>query len=441
MNDLVVVGGGSGGVRAARIAAELGAKVVLVEGAELGGTCVNRGCVPKKLLAYGAAVSDALAQAGPYGWRVGDVAFDWATLIGNTQAEVRRLVGAYAGTLARAGVEVVTGWARVVGPHAVEVDGRRIDARTLLIATGGAPRLPDVDGAGLTWTSDDIFRLERLPRRVVVLGAGYIGVEMASILRGVGCEVVLAHRAHLPLRGFDDDIRAHLATELSRRGIVCRAGTTVTRVEPGLRVTLSTGEVIEADGVLAAIGRHPLTDLGLEEVGVALGPGGGVIVDDHFRSSVPSIYAVGDVIDRVLLTPAAIAQGQQVARALFGGPSGGWDGALVPTAVFTSPPIGTVGLTEAEARARGAVRVYKTTFRPMKATVAGSQERTLMKLVVDDPTDKVLGVHIVGTDAPEMLQGFAVALTCGATKAQLDATLAIHPTAAEELVTLKTPVP
>lgn len=440
--DLFVVGGGSGGVRAARMSAGFGARVGLCEDTYYGGTCVNVGCVPKKLFVYGAHYRDDFEDARAYGWQLEEPRFDWQTLRRAKDKEIERLNGVYRRLLENAGVRLFDGRGVLVDHHTVDVGGRRVTAEHILFAVGGRPILPDIPGKELAVTSDHMFYLEELPRRAVVVGGGYIALEFAGVLHGLGVETHLVHRGDRLLRGFDDEVRRFAAREIDKRGVRLHLETEVQALEragEGIRCHLTRGE-LEVDLVLFAIGRSPRTEgIGLEENGVALDRRGGIIVDDAFRSSVPNILAVGDVIHRLQLTPVALAEGMAVARQLFGGEERPVDYAHVPTAVFSQPPIATVGYTEEQARAEYDVVIYKSEFRPLKHTVTGRDEKTFMKLVVDRETDRVLGVHIVGADAAEMLQGFAVALKCGATKAQLDATIGIHPTAAEELVTMRTP--
>jgi glutathione reductase (NADPH) len=431
--DLFVIGAGSGGVRGARASARYGARVAIVEERYLGGTCVNVGCVPKKLLTYAARYGEDFREAKGFGWSVGSRAFDWATLIANKDKEIQRLNGVYADLLEQSGVTRFEGHARVEGPHTVRIDGNQLSARYVLVATGSWPFIPEVPGAEHAITSNEAFHLEEMPRRPVIVGGGYIAVEFAGILHGLGAQVIQLYRGPLFLRGFDIDLRRTLADEMR----------SITRGEGGLRVTATDGRVLEADQVLYATGRRPLTrDLGLEGIGVEVRPNGAIVVDEYSRSSVQSIFAIGDVTDRIMLTPVAIAEGEALARTLFDGEPTRPDHADVPSAVFSQPPIGTVGLTEARAReAYDQIDVYRSSFRPLKHTISGSQERSLMKLVVDRGSDRVLGVHVLGPEAGEIVQGFAVALKMGATKAQFDATIGIHPTSAEELVTLREPVP
>lgn len=443
--DLFVIGGGSGGVRAARIAARHGAKVMLAEEYRMGGTCVIRGCVPKKLFVYASRFAHDLEDMAGFGWSVSDARFDWPTLIANKDKEISRLEGIYRSNAQSAGVEIVNSRAVVDGPNAVRVlaTGERITARTILIATGAQPALgPEIPGCDLAITSNEAFHLETLPRRVLVQGGGYIAVEFACMFRALGCEVALVQRSETILRGFDDEVRAHLAAEMERSGIRMLCGrtlTSITGVEGGKRVLLSDGTEIEVDEVMLAIGRVPNTrDLGLEIAGVEMDAIGAVKVDGQSRTSVPSIYAVGDVTNRVNLTPIAIREGHAFADTVFGGKPWSVDHSIVATAVFSEPEVGTVGLTEEAARKQGrALDIYTSAFRPLKATLSGRQTRTFMKLIVDQETDKVLGVHVVGPDSGEMIQLAAVALGLGATKADFDRTVAVHPTAAEELVTMR----
>ena len=440
--DLITIGGGSGGVRASRISAGYGARVALIEAGRLGGTCVNVGCIPKKLFSYAAHFAGDFEDARGYGWSVGNAAFDWPTLLANKDREIVRLNGVYARVLADAGVEVVAGRAVIVDPHTVRVGDRTLTAAHLLVATGGHAVKPEIPGAELGITSDQAFYLDALPRRAILVGGGYIAVEFASIFNGLGVATTLVHRGGQLLRGFDEEIGVVLAEELAQQGVTLALNEQVrelARDGAGLQLRLQSGRNLATDLVLFATGRRPnVAGLGLEAAGVALAENGAVRVDDFYRSSVPSIHAIGDVIDRVQLTPVAIAEGMALARTLFKGEPAALDYANIPTAVFSHPHVGTVGLTEAEARARHkAVTVYRTRFRPLKATLSGAGERVFMKLVVDRDSDRVLGAHMVGAEAGEIIQGLAVALNCGATKAQFDATIGIHPTTAEEFVTLR----
>ena len=443
--DLFVIGAGSGGVRAARMAGGYGARVAVAEVSRLGGTCVNLGCVPKKLMVYASAFSAAAEDAEGFGWTVAQPTFDWATLIANKDREISRLNGIYRELLEGAGVRILKGRAHLRDRHTVEVDGTVVTAERILISTGGRPFKSEIPGNELSITSDEIFHLDRQPKRIVIAGGGYIAVEFAGILNGMGSEVTLVYRGPLFLRGFDDDVRSTLADEMRKRGIDLRFETLIDRIDradKGLVATTNHGDVIETDQILSAMGRLPNTaGLGLEEIGVELSDRGAVVVDEHLESSVPGIYALGDCIDRIALTPVALAEGMALAETLFNNNPTVVDYTDVPSAVFSQPPIGTVGLTEAEARDQGFdVVIYRSTFKPMIHTLSGRDERTMMKLVVDKPSDRVLGVHMVGSDAGEIVQGIAVALKASATKATFDATIGIHPTAAEEFVTMRTPV-
>ena len=442
--DLFVIGGGSGGVRAARVAAGYGANVAIAECDRFGGTCVIRGCVPKKLLVYASRFGDAFADARGFGWTTEGVAFDWPTLIANKDREIRRLEQVYEANLEARGVVMLKTRARLDGPGAVRLDdGRRITARTILIATGGGPvRLSDIPGAAHIVTSDEIFALPALPRRIAVCGGGYIAVEFASIFAGLGAETTLIYRRDKVLRGFDEDLRDGLMAALAARGIRLVMNETLTGVSQGaggLAIALAGGGSLEADLVLSAIGRTPAThDLGLETAGVRTGARGEIIVDSYSETTAPAIYAVGDVTDRVNLTPVAIREGHAFADTVFGRRPTQVDHSLVPTAVFTTPELATVGLTEAAAREMGhEIDLYKARFRPLSHVVSGREERMLMKIVVERATDRVLGCHVLGPDAAEIVQMAAVALQMGARKADLDATVALHPSAAEEMVTMR----
>lgn len=447
--DLLVIGAGSGGVRAARIAALAGAKVAVVEEFRVGGTCVIRGCVPKKLMVYASEYAKTFQDAKGYGWTVEWARFDWSTLKDNVAREVDRLSGIYLRNLNNAGVTVVHDRAELVGTNTVRLvhANTTVSAKTVLVATGGRPYRPhDVPGQELAMTSNEAFSLPHLPKHVTIIGGGYIAVEFASIFLGLGAQVCLVYRGETVLNGFDDDIRIHVHTELKRLGVSVVTGATlkdVTQSGEGYLAGLSNGMRLETDLVMLAIGRVPYTDgLGLETAGVALNPRGGVMVDAYSRTNIESIFAVGDVTDRVALTPVAIREGHAFADTVFNNRPTAFDHADVPSAVFTKPQVGMVGLTEAEARRRyGAVDIYRTQFRPMKHILPDNQERMLMKLVVAPGEGQVLGVHIAGPDAAEMIQLAAIAVKAGLTKAQWDATCALHPTAAEELVTLREKAP
>jgi glutathione reductase (NADPH) len=443
--DLFVIGGGSGGVRAARVAAEYGARVALAEEFRYGGTCVIRGCVPKKLLVYASAFSQAFADARGYGWEVGPTFFDWKKLRAAKDAEIGRLEAVYRRGLEEAGVTLFHQRATVAGPHAVRLaDTREVSAKHILIATGATPFVPDVPGGHLAITSNEAFDLERLPRRIIIVGGGYIACEFAGIFNGMGSHVTLCYRREPILRGFDDDIRSYVQEGMRGRGIDVLLNDNVETIEDmarHLEVHFRSGEIREAGLVMYATGRHPNTaGLGLKEAGVKLAPNGAVMVDEWSQSNVPSIFAVGDVTDRLPLTPVAIREGQAFADTVFGANPTKPDHALVATAIFTQPEAATVGQTEAEARAEGEVDVYRAVFRPMQHILAGRDEKMMMKLVVAKQSRRVLGVHIVGAAAAEMIQLAALALRMGATKEDFDRTVAVHPTAAEELVTLRRPI-
>jgi glutathione reductase (NADPH) len=442
--DLFVIGGGSGGVRAARIAAEYGARVMVAEEYRLGGTCVIRGCVPKKLLVYASRFHGEFEDAAGYGWTVPQASFDWPTLIANKDKEIARLEAAYGATLNKAGVKVVKSRAVIADPHTIAlVNGERVRTGHILIATGGMPSFGNpIPGLEDAISSNEAFHLEQLPRRIVIQGGGYIAVEFAGIFAGLGSQVTLIYRGPAILRGFDDDVRQHLRVELEQRGIRVVCERTIKAIEKTgghYSVHVSDGNHVPADKVMFATGRMPnVGKLGLQEAGVTLAKNGGIAVDDYSRSSVANIYAVGDVTNRINLTPVAIREGHAFADSVFGGKPTKVDHSNVPTAVFSEPEVGVVGLTEAEARARlPQTDIYKAMFRPMKATLSGRATSILMKLVVDGLTDRVVGCHVVGEGAAEMAQLAAVAVKLGATKADFDATVALHPTAAEELVTMR----
>jgi glutathione reductase (NADPH) len=443
--DLFVIGSGSGGVRAARIAAGYGAKAAVAEEFRVGGTCVIRGCVPKKLLVYASRFADDFCDAAGYGWRVGETRFDWPTMVAAKEKEITRISGIYRSNLEKPGVKIIEERAEVDGPQSVRLaSGRLISAKHILIATGAAPELvPIIPGLEHAISSNEIFDLKTFPNRLLVVGGGYIGVEFASIFARLGSTVTQVTRADNILRGFDEDMRAGLRDEMGHAGVMFGFGRLPTRIEKrgdGLHVALSNGEWLVVDQVLAATGRKPNTrGLGLEKVGVELDEVGAVKVDAFSATNVPNIHAVGDVTNRINLTPVAIREGHAYADQVFGGKSVAVDHEWVPSAVFSTPEIGAVGLTEAEARERyDIVDIYRSKFRPMKATLSGRREHTIMKLVVDGATDRVLGAHILGHEAGEMIQLLGVAVKMKATKADLDATTAVHPTAAEELVTMRT---
>jgi glutathione reductase (NADPH) len=443
--DLFVIGAGSGGVRAARIAAGHGARVMVAEEYRVGGTCVIRGCVPKKLLVYAARFHDDFEDAAGYGWTVPDPVFDWPRLIANKDREIARLEAAYIATLERAKVALVKSRAVIEDAHTVRLlaSGEKVRAEIILIATGAAPHLgAAVAGLEHVISSNEAFHLADLPKHVLIQGGGYIAVEFAGIFRGLGSQVTLVYRGENILRGFDDDVREHLRSEMERRGITVITSQTVDAVEKvdhGLCVELSDRASFTVDRVMFATGRRPnISGMGLEAAGVRIAKNGGIAVDELSRSSVPNIYAVGDVTNRVNLTPVAIREGHAFADTVFGGRPTAVDHSNVPTAVFSEPEVGVIGLTEAAARDRLVkVDIYKTWFRPMKMSLAGRDTRAFFKLVVDGETNRVVGCHIVGADAGEMIQLVGIAIKMKATKSDFDAVMAVHPTAAEELVTLR----
>ena len=444
--DLVVIGAGSGGVRAARMAAGHGARVAIVEERFFGGTCVNVGCVPKKLFSYGAHFPDEFALAKDFGYSVDSWDFDWPTLRDNKSREIERLNGIYKKILDQAGVTIIEGHGRIEGPGRVSVGERVVTTDKILVAVGGKPFVPDFPGKELVRISDDLFYLDQLPARVAVVGGGYIATEFAGILHGLGCEVTQIYRGGLFLRGFDADIREFVAEQMAAHGISLRFNTDVTRIElereGGTRqVFTESGEQLEFDEVFYATGRVPLLDnLFAEDCMPVLNSGGAIKVDEHYETSIKGVFALGDVTDRLQLTPVALAEGMWLAAYLYGKdkPQAPLDYRNIATAVFSHPNIGTVGMTQEEALAQcGAIRVYKSNFRPMRYTLGDRQERSMLKLIVDDASDRVVGLHMAGEDAAEITQGFAVAIKMGATKADFDATVGIHPTAAEELVTMR----
>ena len=442
--DLFVIGAGSGGVRAARMAAGFGARVAVAEDRYMGGTCVNVGCVPKKLYVYASEYGKAFKDARGFGWDSGATPFDWATLRDNKKTEISRLNAIYRNLLSGVKADLIDGRASIVDSHTVEVNGQQYRAEKILIATGGWPYIPDFPGNELAITSNEIFDLDAFPERLVVVGGGYIAVEFAGIFNGLGSRVTQLYRGPLFLRGFDSDIRAHAAQEIAKTGVDLRFEINVESIvqgSNGLQVNLTDGTSLEADAVLYATGRKPhLEGLGLENTQVKLTEFGTVEVDPHFRTADPGIFALGDVIGGMELTPVALAEGMAFARRQFGGMENQVDYDFIPTAVFCQPNIGTVGFTEDEARARfGHIRLFKSTFKPMKHTISGRDEKTFMKLIVDKASDRVVGVHMMGPDAGEIMQGIAIALRAGATKALFDSTIGIHPTAAEEFVTMREP--
>lgn len=444
--DLFVIGAGSGGVRCARFSAALGARVAIAEDRYFGGTCVNVGCIPKKLFVNAAHFSEEMETAFSYGWNVPVAQFDWPTLIANKDREISRLNGIYRSLLENAKVQVVEGRAVLKGPHEIDVGGKRFTSRHILIATGSWPVMPSIPGIEFALDSNDFFFLPNLPDRVLVVGGGYIAVEFAGILNNLGVDTTLSYRGELFLRSFDQDIRQHLRDALVAKKIKLRFQHQVVALEKRpdgkILATDSTGACDQFDAVIYATGRAPNADsLGLEHTAVQRDERGAIRVNDYFQSDEPSVYAIGDVIGRVQLTPVALAEGMAVAQTLFGPSPKTVNYAAIPTAVFSQPAVGTVGLTETQAREQGIdVAIFRSTFTPLKLSLAEKKEKTLMKLVVDKATDRVLGAHMVGPDAGEIIQGIAIAIGMGATKVQFDQTIGIHPTSAEEFVTMRTPV-
>ncbi|MCK0068452.1 glutathione-disulfide reductase [Kordiimonas laminariae] len=439
--DLFVIGAGSGGVRASRIASSFGAKVAVAEEYRVGGTCVIRGCVPKKLLVYASHFSEDFHLAEGFGWTVGETSFDWKKLIDRKDAEIDRLNGLYINTLNGAGVEIINGRATVEDANTVRVGDKTYTAKKILVAVGGWPSMPDVPGIEHAISSNEALHLEEQPKRIVVVGGGYIAVEFAGIFAGMGSEVIQLYRGDQILRGFDDDLRERLAREMTGKGIDLRLGTNITEIkktDDGVRLTLTDGSTLDADAVMYATGRVPKTaGLGLENAGVEM-ERGAVKVDAYSRTNVPSIFAVGDVTNRVQLTPVAIKEGHAFALTEFGGTEQAAEHDAIPSAVFSQPPIGTVGLSEAQAREKyGEIEVYTSDFKPMKHTLGGSDERAFTKMIVDKKTDVVVGAHMIGADAAEIIQGVGIAVKAGLTKAQFDATVAVHPSSAEEFVLMR----
>lgn len=440
--DLITIGAGSGGVRASRMAAQMGARVAVAEESRVGGTCVLRGCVPKKLLVYAGHFADDFEDAAGYGWTLPEPQFNWPKLIAAKDKELDRLNGIYLRILKENNVDVIDGRATIAGPNTVEIAGKTYTAKNILVAVGGWPSTPDVPGIDHVISSNEALDLKELPKRIIIVGAGYIAVEFAGIFHSLGVDVTLVLRADTVLRGFDEDIRMCLATELEKRGITLKTESVVRSIEQqgdSYSMRLAGGDILEADQIMYATGRSPnTTGLGLEEIGVELNHKGAIIVDDYSSTGVEGIWAVGDVTDRANLTPVAIAEGAAFVQTVFNDNPTRVDHSNIPTAVFSTPPIGTVGLTEEEARIEyGDIDVYVSRFRPMKYTLSGREEQTFMKLIVDRKTDIVVGCHMMGLDAPEIIQGLGIAVKCGATKAQFDATVGIHPSAAEEFVTMR----
>lgn len=443
--DLFVIGAGSGGVRAARLSAEFGAKVAIAEDRYYGGTCVNVGCVPKKLFVYASHFAEDFETARSFGWTMDNARFGWQQLLTNKNREIERLNGVYQRILEGAGVEIMDDRATIVDAHTVNINGKNIKAKRILIATGGWPSVPDIPGREHAITSNEAFFLDQLPQRIIINGGGYIAVEFAGIFHGLGVDTTLLYRGPLFLRGFDQDLREILADEMRKKDIKLLFDTNIERIEKnGNQYTayLTNHQSLITDLVMYATGRAPNTkNLGLENVDMKLDNAGAVIVNQEYQTSVPSIYAIGDVTNRVNLTPVALAEGMALARNLYGQQESRVDYSNIPTCVFSQPNLGTVGLTEAQAREQyGEVTIYKSKFKPMKLSFSDSEERTFMKLIVDKKSDRVVGVHMLGPDAGEIIQGIAIALKAGATKATFDATIGIHPTAAEEFVTMRTPV-
>ena len=447
--DLFVIGGGSGGVRASSMAAQRGARVALAEAGALGGTCVNVGCIPKKLYSYAAHFSESFHEWQGFGWSGDAPRFDWNVLKANRAKEITRLNGIYQNLLVNAGVKVMAGWATLVDDHTVQIanseGSHRVTATHILIATGGRPSVPDFPGCENVVTSDDMFDLDPFPKRLLVVGGGYIACEFASIFNGLGAEVTQLYRGEQVLRGFDEDVRHFVAAEMKKTGVGLRLMTDVKHIvktNGGLAVTLLDGSEIVVDTVLYATGRVPkVAEIGVETLGIEQDKQGAIKVNDDYQTNVPSIYALGDVTARIQLTPVALGEAMKLVDHLFGDNLRGMSYEFIPTAVFTHPNIGTVGYSEADARAKfGDITVFKTDFKPLKHTLSGSAERVFMKLIVDTASNRVVGLHMVGSDAGEIVQGFAVAMKAGATKAVFDSTIGIHPTAAEEFVTMRTPV-
>ena len=440
--DLITIGAGSGGVRASRMAAATGARVAVIESMRTGGTCVMRGCVPKKLLVYGAHFAHDFEDAVGFGWADAKPDFDWAKLITTKNKELDRLEGIYHNLLKNAGVEEIEGKGRLVGPHRVEVNGRTITAETILIATGGWPTMPEIAGIEHAITSNEALELPKLPKRVAIVGGGYIAVEFAGIFNALGSEVHEIIRADKVLRGFDESMRDGLQSELINKGIQIHSGVNVTSIvknpEGDYTLLFDKRDPLNVDVVMYATGRAPNTNgIGLEEVGIETNSKNAIEVDTYSQTNIDNIYAIGDVTDRINLTPVALAEGMAFVNTVYRNTPTAADHKNVASAVFSQPPIATVGLTEPEAAALGPIDVYETSFRNMKHTLSGRQEMSIMKLIVDQNTDQVLGCHMMGSDSPEIIQGIAIAVKCGATKAQFDATIGIHPTAAEEFVTMR----
>ncbi len=442
--DLFVIGAGSGGVRAARMSSSFGARVAITEDRYLGGTCVNVGCVPKKLLVYASHFSEDFENARGFGWKLGTTDFNWQQLIKNKNTEIKRLNGVYAKILDSNGVERIEGHGSLVDEHTVAVNGKNYSAERILIATGGWPSIPDIPGNEHVISSNEVFFLETLPEKILIVGGGYIAVEFAGIFNGLGVDTTLLYRGPLFLRGFDEDVRNFLAEEMQKKGINLKFETNIDSIEKTdnqLLATLTDGSTLTADQILYATGRKPKTeDIGIETLGIKLDKVAAIIVNDEYQTNIPSIYAVGDVTNRVNLTPVALAEGMFLARRLYNNETSPVDYENIPTCVFSQPNIGTVGLTEEEARDKyDQIDIYKSSFTPMKHTLSGDDEKTFMKLIVDKATDRVIGVHMVGPEAGEIMQGIGIAMKAGASKSDFDKTIGIHPTTAEEFVTMREP--
>lgn len=442
--DLFVIGAGSGGVRAARMSASLGAHVAIAEDRYLGGTCVNVGCVPKKLFVYASHFTEDFETAKSFGWKLSDTDFNWSTLIANKNAEIKRLNGVYKKVLDNSGAETIRGRATIVDSHTVEINGEHITAERILIATGGWPSIPDIPGKEYIISSNEAFFLESLPEKIVIVGGGYIAVEFAGIFHGLGVDTTLVYRGPLFLRGFDHDIREALADEMQKKGINIKFNSNICEIEKKEHkfiATFENGEQIETENVMYATGRKPMSEnIGLEKVGIELDNNKAIKVNEDYQTNVLSIYAIGDVTNRVNLTPVALAEGMVLAKRFFGNEEKEVDYTNIPTCVFSQPNIGTVGLTEEEAREKyDDIEIYKSSFKPMKLSLSKSEEKTLMKLIVDKNSDRVVGVHMLGPDAGEIIQGIGIAIKAGATKNTFDSTIGIHPTAAEEFVTMREP--
>lgn len=443
--DLFVIGAGSGGVRAARIAAGLGARVAVAEDRYLGGTCVNVGCVPKKLFVYASHFTEDFENAKSFGWHTGKPDFSWSKLIENKNTEIKRLNGVYKNLLDNTGVETINGRATIVDEHTVEVNEKKITAERILVATGGWPNIPDISGKEHIISSNEAFFLEELPEKIIIVGGGYIAVEFAGIFHGLGVDTTLLYRGPLFLRGFDQDLREQLAVEMQKKGIKIRFDSNITQIEKEsdeLIATLEGGQQLTVGHIMYATGRNPKTEnLGLEKVGVEMDKLGAIVVNDTYQTNISSIYAIGDVTNRVNLTPVALAEGMALARHLYNKQDIAVDYSNIPTCVFSQPNLGTVGLTEEEAREQyKEIDIYKSSFKPMKLSLSDSDEKTFMKLIVDKASDRVIGVHMLGPDAGEIIQGIGIAIKAGATKKDFDSTIGIHPTAAEEFVTMREPI-